>query len=377
MSPGPSGSGTGRTVGVEEEFLVVDPHTGHPVGVAAAVVRDAAENGFDELQTELQRQQLETASLPRRRLAELGEDLRERRTSASEWAGCEGAAIAALATSPLKGRPRTTPDPRYERLVDRFALTAREQLTCGCHVHVEVDSPAEGIAVLDRVRPWLPVLRALSVNSPFWQEQDTGFAGFRHELWDRWPSAGPNELWGSVGAYRETVDALLETDTLLDGGMIYFDARLSERYPTVEIRVADVCLNVDDAVLLAALTRALVHTAAEDWRAGEAPDLVRTEMLRLCHWRAAKSGLDGDLVDPRTWRPAPAGRVLDAFVAYVRPGLAAAGDTATVAELLAALRARGTGARWQREIRAGSADWADVTRAAVARTIEFDNRVHT
>jgi carboxylate-amine ligase len=360
-----------RTVGVEEEFLVVDPHTGEPVGVAEVVVSAAAENGFpDELQTELQRQQLEVASLPRTALTELAEDLRGRRESASQWARCAGAEIAALGTSPLKGRPRPTANPRYERMVDRFGLIAREQLTCGCHVHVEVDSPEEGVAVIDRIRPWLPVLRAVSANSPFWQEQDSGFASYRTELWKRWPSAGPNEVWGSVQAYRDTVDALLATDTLLDDGMLYFDARLSQRYPTVEIRVADVCLYVADAVLVAALSRALVHTAALAWRAGEAPAPVRTEVLRLCHWRAAKSGLDGDLIDPRTWRPAPADEVVDALVEQVRPGLDAAGDGPAVAELLADVRARGTGARRQRDVLAEAGEWAAVTRAAVACTAE-------
>lgn len=361
-----------RKVGVEEEFLVVDRESGHPAGVAQEVVADAAENGFDELQTELQRQQLETASEPRTALADLAEDLRERRTSASEWARCEGAEIAALATSPLKGRPRTTDNDRYRRMVERFALTAREQLTCGCHVHVGVRSPEEGVGVLDRIRPWLPVLRALSTNSPFWQEQDSGFAGYRYELWKRWPSAGPNELWGSVQTYRGTVNALLATDTLLDDGMIYFDARLSARYPTVEIRVADVCLHVEDAVLIAALSRALVHTAAAAFEAGEEPQPVRTELLRLCHWRAAKSGLEGDLVDPRTGRPAPAEVVTDALVEHVGPGLDAAGDVPAVAALLARLRARGTGAQWQRELHRESADWAAVTRAAVTRTTEFE-----
>ncbi len=365
------GAAGARTVGVEEEFLVVDPHTGAPVGVAEVVVGAAAENGFpDELQTELQRQQLEVASSPRTSLADLADDLRERRASASQWARCAGAEIAALGTSPLKGRPRPTSSPRYERMVSRFGLIAREQLTCGCHVHVEVESPQEGVAVLDRIRPWLPVLRALSANSPFWQEQDSGFASYRTELWKRWPSAGPNGLWGSVQAYRDTVDALLATDTLLDDGMLYFDARLSQRYPTVEVRVADVCLHVDDAVLVAALSRALVHTAALAWQAGEEPDPVRTEVLRLCHWRAAKSGLDGDLIDPRTWRPAAADKVVDALVAHVEPGLDAAGDGPVVAALLADLRARGTGARWQRHVLAEGGAWAAVTRAAAALTTE-------
>ncbi len=361
-----------RSAGVEEEFLVVDPRTGYPVGVASAVVHGAEAGGVSELQTELYRQQLEIASEPRTDLRALAADLRDRREVAARWARREGADVAALATSPLKGAPDTTRDDRYERMIRRFGLTAREQLTCGCHVHVEISSPDEGVAVLDRVRPWLPVLRALSANSPFWQEQDSGFASYRSEIWNRWPSAGPTDLFGSVQGYRDTVDALLATDTLLDPGMLYFDARLSDKYPTVEIRVADVCLDLADTMLVAALSRALVSTAARAWRAGEPADPVPTLVVRLAHWRAARSGLGGNLVDPRTGRPDSAEAVVKTFVDHVADALADTGDTAAVDALLASLLRRGTGATWQRETYERTSDWTAVTRDAVARTAAFD-----
>ena len=168
-------------------------------------------------------------------------------------------------------------------------------------------------------------------------------------MWQRWPSAGPYAPFGSPDTYHDTVQTMIDTDTVLDRGMVYFDARLSAQHPTLEIRVADVCLDVDDAVLLAALARALVETAVRAWRAGTPADPVRLELLRLAAWRAGRSGLDGVLLDPCSWRPAPATDVLGRLVTHVTPALDDAGDLGEVRERLAEVLRRGTGARAQRE----------------------------
>ena len=159
---------------------------------------------------------------------------------------------------------------------------------------------------MDRIRPWLPVLLALSANSPFWQGRDSAYASFRYQAWSRWPSAGPTDSFGSVEVYQQTVQQMVSTGTLLDSGMVYFDARLSEHYPTLEVRIADVCLFADDALLVAALTRALVETEARRWRAGSAIPAHRIEMLRLATWRASRSSMDDVLLNPHTGLPEPA-----------------------------------------------------------------------
>ena len=172
-------------------------------------------------------------------------------------------------------------------MVERFGLTTAEQLTCGCHVHVEVADDAEGVGVLDRIRVWLPPLLALSVNSPFWQGEDTGYASFRSQAWSRWPSAGPAPFWGSPAAYHREIDRMVSSGVLLDRHMAYFDARLSDRYPTVEVRVADVCLDLADTILIAGLVRALVETAAAEWAAGvPAPE----SRPGCCGWRPGGPG---------------------------------------------------------------------------------------
>jgi carboxylate-amine ligase len=356
-----------RTVGVEEEFLLVDPADGQPRAIASAVLR--ADEADGEVEEELHLQQVETGTEPCRSLVELDRQLRTTRRTASRAARDIGVEIAAIATSPLPVHAAFTPAPRYRRIAERFGIAAQEQLTCGCHVHVGVESDEEGVAVLDRIRPWLAPLLALSANSPFWQGEDSSYASYRSQVWSRWPSAGPTELFGSASCYHDTVRGMTGSDTVLDTGMVYFDARLSANYPTVEVRVADVCLNPDDAILLAALVRGLVETAARAWAAGEPAPPTRVELLRLAAWRAGRSGLDADLLDPVSLQPVPARAAVDGLLTHVRDALEDAGDHAQVKELYQALLERGNGATRQRETHARTGHLEDVVADAVRRTL--------
>jgi carboxylate-amine ligase len=342
-----SGTTEARTVGVEEEFLLVDPDTGQASAMAGSVLRATDD---EELTGELQREQLETGTQPCRTLEEVGRELRRARASARDAAQAAGVTLAALATPPLAVHPTVSPKQRYERMVEQAGATGAEQLTCGCHVHVGVASEEEGVAALDRIRPWLATLLALSANSPFWKGKDSGYASFSSQVWSRWPSAGPTELFGSPADYHAVTGAMLATETILDDGMLYFDARLSAHQPTVEIRVADVCRDPDDAVLIAGLVRALVETAVREWRAGQDPVSVRTEVLRLASWQAGKSGLDGSLLLPPALHPGQPVDVLNALVKHVTPALEDAGDLGLVNELVTVLLDRGNGAARQREV---------------------------
>ena len=352
-----------RSFGVEEEMLLVDPDTGVTLAMADAVTGDAD----DAPQLELQRQQVETDTAPCTSLDELSEQLRAQRRGAADAAGRKDCQVAPLATSPLAVSPSTTPKARYLRMAEEYGLTAQEQLTCGCHVHVRIASEEEGVAVLDRIRPWLSVLLAMTANSPFWQERDSGYASYRHQVWGRWPSAGPTELFGTPKIYHETIQAMIDSGGLLDEGMVYFDARLSRHYPTVELRTTDVCMLADDALLVAALARGLVETAAREWQAGEPPPAVRTEVLRLASWRASRSGLEGDLVHPLTARPVRAEVAVRALLEHVSPALSDIGDLDTATDLTGRLLSRGNGAMLQRRTYEKTGDLAAVVRDAVDR----------
>ncbi|WP_330177559.1 glutamate--cysteine ligase [Streptomyces sp. NBC_01498] len=360
-----------RSVGVEEELLLVDADNGEPRALATAVLASASReaDGQDEVfEAELHRQQLEFATSPRTDMGELAAEIDRCRAEAARHADGLGATVAALGTSPLPVSPTIGFGERYRWLADNFGLTTHEQLTCGCHVHVSVASDEEGVAVLDRIRPWLAVLLAMSSNSPFWQGQDSKYSSYRSRVWGRWPSAGPVEVFGSADRYHERIRAMIDTGALLDEGMIYFDARLSHSYPTVEIRVADVCLDSSTTVLLATLVRALVETAARQWQAGQPPARHGVELLRLASWRAARSGLEDQLVHPLTMRPAPAEAVLHALFDHVRDALEDSGDTDSARELLATLLKTGSGARVQRELLARTGDLSAMVTASARRT---------
>ncbi|MER7516184.1 glutamate--cysteine ligase [Streptomyces sp. NPDC126499] len=366
-----------RTLGVEEELLVVDPVTGVPQPLAGAVAGITAWHAdvlrradrVEPAKTELFREMLEIATPPCAGADELDEQLRQARLAAAAAAKEAGVAVAALATAPVRFEPVLSPDDRYRRIEDRFARLVDDKLTCACHVHVHLASAEEGVGVLDRIRPWLAPLLALSANSPYWQGRDTGYASWRHQLWSRWPMSGPSELYGDVAAYEETTRAMLASEVLVDDHMVYFDARLSRSYPTVEVRVGDVCLHVEDAVLLALLVRALVETEARAWRAGVDADPVPTAVLRLASWRAARHGLGERLLHPRTWRPAPAADVLRALLDHVGPALEATGDLDRAVRGVELLLSRGTGADLQRAAYDRDKDLASVVADAVRRTV--------
>ncbi|MEU1281763.1 glutamate--cysteine ligase [Streptomyces sp. NPDC005805] len=362
-----------RSVGVEEELLLVDPGSGAPMAVSGSILAAAdrhaehtdAGDADHPFETELHKEQLEFATEPVTEMGRLREEIVRCRAEAARHAESAGAVVAALATSPLAVEPSLNTGTRYQWMGEQFGLTAQEQLTCGCHVHVSVDSDEEGVAVLDRIRPWLPVLTAMSANSPFWQGQDTEYGSYRSRVWNRWPSAGPVDVFGSADRYHEQVAAMVETGVLRDKGMIYFDARLSAAFPTVEIRVADVCLDPGAPVLLAALARGLVDTAARDWQDGMPPARVGSGLLRLASWRAGRSGLDGPLLHPETLRETSAADAVDALYRHVRESLADHGDEDLVREGITRLLADGNGARAQRRLLDETGDLARVvTRCA-------------
>lgn len=367
-----------RTLGVEEEFLIVDPCDGGPLPIAGEVLRlhdlgRAAEAppSYPMLAVELQQEQVEVITGPHSSLSGLAAEMRVGRSYADSLARKAGARITALATSPLPVSPRHTRNDRYDALLEKFALTAREQLTCGYHVHVSVGSDEEGVAVLDRIRSWLPPLIALSSNSPFWNGANSGYASFRTQAWNRWSTAGPTDLFGSADAYHSLVERLSGTGVVASPD---FDARLSARHPTVEIRVSDVCLEVRDAAVIAALVRALVETAAREWEAGQPPDLVPTAILRQGTWLASRFGIEGNLLHPTAHKPDTAGNVIAALYDHVRDALDHTGDIAYVDESLRRILKQGTGASRQRQSFERSGSLADVVAYATGVTHgETDN----
>jgi glutamate---cysteine ligase / carboxylate-amine ligase len=355
----------GDTIGVEEEFHVVRPDTGAPEPASRRILR-----GVGDAEPELQRSMIETASGVHTSLSELREDLIARRKSVAEAAGRHGLAVVAAATVPEAGRraTRVYPNDRYEWMAEEYRQLVDEQQVCACQVQVGVPDRDLAVRITRRIRAWLAPLLAMSVSSPLFAGLDTGYASYRSVVTSRWPTVGPSPDLNSAAEYDQLVADLVATGVISDAGMVYFDTRLSARYPTVEIRVADGCPTVDDAVLVAALGRALVDVAAQEDEAGTPVPESPQVLIRAATWRAARSGLSGLLLDPLTRQAHPAHEQVDRLFAHCRPALEARGDWATACELWNGLAARGTSADRQRTLLARGATHPELVRALIADT---------
>lgn len=359
------------TIGVEEEFLLVDAASGEPVAANRAVAREARDAGV-ELQLELTSCQVETTTPTLASTAELASELSRLRQIAARSAAAHGARLLAVGLPPSvpHGFP-VTDTARYRRIAENFGMIAREQGICGCHVHVAVADREAAVAVSNYLRPWLPLLLALTANSAVYRNAETGYASFRSVLWARWPSAGPPPYFDSVDEYDAAVQMLLDTGAVLDEGMVYWDVRLSASFPTIEVRVADVPSTVAETVLLATLIRAAVMTALDDRRRGVTPDRLVSGALRAAYWKAARDGLAGRAVDlTGNLRSALTRELLAGFLERLRPALEALGEYRAAAEQLARLVEMGNGAiRQVRALRQRN-DIDDVIAAAAALTLE-------
>ncbi|WP_068160663.1 carboxylate-amine ligase [Rhodococcus phenolicus] len=344
---GPVGEGSVPTVGVEEEFVLADPGTGAPWLDNVAVAAAGHEFGVD-LQLELSRCQIETATPVCTNIAELRTQLRRARTGAAAAAACSGAVLLATAVPPLGPPPRLITDQaRYRNLVENFGLLG-EQVICGCHVHVAIPDRDAGVRVSNHLRPWLPALLALTANSPIADGRDTGYASWRHVLWTRWPNAGPPPRFESAQHYDAVVATMLEHRVILDTAMLYWDVRLSAHLPTIEVRIADTQATVDEAVLLATLVRGLVITALDPTRQGQGVSDVEPEVLRAAYWRAARDGLTGHGIDTESGRLVPAAHPITRLLEHVRPALERTGDYRSAREAVDRMLREGNGAARQR-----------------------------
>ncbi|MFC0438321.1 glutamate--cysteine ligase [Kutzneria buriramensis] len=345
------------TLGVEEEFLLVDGD-----GRLAAAGPEISEQVSDEdgqVEHELRRCQVESATDVCETAEEVVDGLRGLRDRLAAEAAEQGLRLLASGTAPMADdRPaRFTPDVRYHRMAREFGAIALASLTCACHVHVGIPDAATGLHISNHVRPWLPVLLALTANSPYRNGEDTAYASARHLLWQRWPSAGPPPHFDSVDEYESRVDALTVAGAAFDRGMIYWDVRLSAHQPTVEVRIADVLPTPTEAALLAVLVRGLAAQALDTDTPAAIPP---PEVLRAWLWRSARDGLTGRCVAPRTGRLVPAWQVVNDLVADLEPWLRANDDADFAAHALDQVRAAGNGAQRQRAAHDGAARMADV-----------------
>ncbi len=335
------------TLGVEEEFLVVDD-VGAPVAAAPAVLAALPPSRF---KPELQLEQLEAVTAPHVALSSLDADLFDGRRQAAAAADSAGVYLHAIG-APLLAPPARTPDAagRPGAVHATYAAITDRYLACGCHVHVGVADFEDAVAVVNQVRPWLPVLLALSANSPMCGGVDTGYASWRVVEQSRFPGFGVPPHFDGADDYEARVAKLVECGVLVDERMSFWLVRPSPVYPTVEFRVADAAASVDDAVLQAALCRGLVRTALRDVRMGVAPPRIDSQVAAAAVWTAARHGTSGPAIDMRAEVQVPMMSHVEELVAHIAEQLDAVGDLQTVRTLVDLVRERGCGAQRQRRV---------------------------
>lgn len=357
-------------MGVEEEFFLVDPATGVLLPHNVAVAESARLHGV-ELDLELLGAQVETKTTVCWTMREVRAQLLATRAAAAAAAVRSSARLVATGVSLGDDRDQPLTDKRrYARMADVFGPLAREHAVCGCHIHVGVPDRETAVQVSNHLRPWLPILLALTANSAVHRGRDTGYASWRSIMWSRWPCGGPPPYFTSAEHYDSLVAMMMESGMVMDKGMVYWDVRPSHHLPTVEIRVSDVPATVDETTLLAALVRALVATAIRATEAGTMALPVPAEVLRAAYWRAAHDGMEGTAVDVATSRRVQPNQIVVMLMRHIRDELEESGERQQVERLLRKVLTQGNGATWQRRTLAAHGNLSEVVTVAARRTLQ-------
>ena len=361
------------TLGVEEEFQVIDPETRDLSPKGEAVLGRTRETlGEERVVPEMRASQVEALTPPCRTLAEVRSELVRLRRGVIEAAAKEGLVVAAASTHPFshwQDQP-IIPEERYQKILRRERRMTEEQVVFGFHVHVGIEDRETALDVMNRARLWLAPLLALSANSPFWLGDDTGYASYRTQLWGTLPTAGPPGHFASLADHDALIEAIVASGGAAESSQVYWDMRMPEKLDTVEIRVADVCARIDESIMLAGLSRALVRACHEKAQKGEPYPQTRPEILRSAHWVASRHGLDAKLVDLEAERAVPAREEIENLLEFTRLALEADGDWEEVSALVYETLERGNGATRQREAYERRGKLEDVVDALVEETAQ-------
>ncbi len=363
------------TVGVEEEYQLVHPSDGTLLSNCKEVMatlrrRGASRLTQSDIHHELYLSQIEMASSVCQSLEEVQIALQKTRELLSQAARENDCRLAAAGTNPFPFADvrKLTPSDRYRAMTQQYQQIARDLMIFGCHVHVAMEDRNLGVQVMNRCQRWLPVLQALTANSPYWDGADTGYASFRRELWAQWPMAGPPSRFDDLKGYESCVADLIRCGAIKDESYIYWDIRLPTKVPTIEFRAADVMTRIEETVGYVGLVRAMVMQAIFDERAGEPMQRVRSKVLSYSIWHAARYGTTQALIDPVTCEQVSASDMIDRVIEAHSAALRASGDRDAVDRFVQIVSSEGTGADRQRRSAGEARGMRDVVSQVVDET---------
>ena len=287
------------TLGIEEEYQVIDPVSRELSSHDQQIVIEASKIINDQVKAEMHQAVVEVGTTICKDIHDARKQVMHLRKTIAETAQSLGLKIAAAGTHPFSEwkKQLLTPNPRYDEIINEFQDTARSNLIFGLHVHVGIEDKTMALHLVNSLRYFLPHFYALSTNSPFWEGRNTGFKSFRSKIFDKFPRTGIPEVFQTYAEYQNYLDILVKTGCIDNPKKIWWDVRIHPVFPTLEVRICDVPLTIDETISITALIQATVVKLYK----------LRMENLNFMNyhralinenkWRAARYGVDGNMID--------------------------------------------------------------------------------
>ena len=364
------------TIGIEEEYLLVDPETRNLAeDPPATILEECRKRIGDQVTPEFLRSQIEVGTKICTSIAEAKEELRTLRSCIREVAEAHDLAMIAASTHPIADwdLQKHTEKDRYNILAQSMQTVARRLLICGMHVHVGIEDDDLRVDLMGQVSYFLPHLLALSTSAPFWRGRETGLKSYRMAVWNEMPRTGLPPQFDSYGEYRRLVEILVGTGVIEDATKLWWDVRPSDKFPTLEMRMTDICTRMEDAISIAAYYRCLLRMLWRLRRNNQRWRQYDRFMIAENRWRASRYGIDEGLIDFGKARIVPFPELLEELITLIRED-AEFFDCVAEIEHVREILERGTSAHkqvevWQEACQAGKED-ADALRDVVDMLIE-------
>ena len=364
------------TIGIEEEYLLVDPETRNLAeDPPASILEKCRKQVGDQVTPEFMRSQIEVGTKVCTSISAAREELRSLRRCIREVAEDHGLAMIAASTHPFADwdLQKHTEKDRYNLLAQSLQTVARRLLICGMHVHVGIEDDDLRIDLMSQVSYFLPHLLALSTSAPFWRGHDTGLKSYRLAVWNELPRTGLPPQFDSYGEYRRMVNTLVGTGAIEDATKLWWDVRPSDKFPTLEMRMTDICTRMEDAISIAAYYRCLLRMLWRLRRGNQRWRIYDRFMVAENRWRASRYGIDEGLIDFGKGEIVSFPELLDELIMLIQED-AEFFDCVAEVEYAHEILQRGTSAHkqvavWQESLQAGKEE-AEALRDVVDMLIE-------
>lgn len=362
-----------HSFGIEEEFFLVDAKTG-VLGTPALdrLMNDACGRLGDVVTSELLQSQIEIASPILRSHEEAREVMSRTRRGLSEVVAEHGLNIVAASTHPLGvwQEQLITEKPRYDKLIADFRIITQRNLVCGLHIHVAIPDNVDRIDVMNRAMHWLPLFLALSTSSPFWNHRVTGLLSYRQALYDEWPRSGIPDFFQDEADYQAFTERMRAAGAISDSSQLWWSIRPALRFPTLEMRIADVCTRLEDALAIAALYQCLVATLVANPEMGKARSSHTRRLIDENRWRAKRDGVKAEFILETSNEVVPVAKVVSDLMSACGEQIDRLGAAAALKPIERIL-SEGTSAQQQLKIYNDSRAAGDDSLEALLKVIQW------